>query len=163
MLIKPAVEGVENVLMSALNNETLEKVVVTSSIAAVVGRYVPMPPGYLYSEADWNEITTKSYLPYNRYQISAMLLIICEMSCIAWKLCSWVPGSCREITTLVIHMYFLVRQEGSALFEDKTCFVTCRSKTLAEQRAFEISATPGCKWNLATICPAVVQGPLAGN
>lgn len=39
----------------------------------------------------------------------------------------------------------------------------CRSKTLAEQRAYEISARPDCKWKLATICPAIVQGPPAGN
>ncbi len=66
-LIKPAVQGLENVLMSALFTETLEKVVVTSSVAAVAGSIEKMPPKYLYSEADWNEVATDTYLPYNRY------------------------------------------------------------------------------------------------
>ena len=65
-LIKPAVKGVENVLMSALYTDTLEKVVVTSSVAAVAGSLEKMPANYLYSEADWNEVATEAYLPYNR-------------------------------------------------------------------------------------------------
>ena len=68
-LIKPAVEGVENVLLSALTIPTLEKVIVTSSVAAVAGFKEKMPPDYLYSEADWNEVATETYLPYNRSAI----------------------------------------------------------------------------------------------
>lgn len=70
-LIQPAVKGVENVLMSALYTETLEKVVVTSSVAAVAGSQERMPRDYLYSEADWNEVATETYLPYNRSDISS--------------------------------------------------------------------------------------------
>ena len=55
--------------MSALYTDTLEKVVVTSSVAAVAGSIEKMPAGYLYSEADWNEVATETYLPYNRYDI----------------------------------------------------------------------------------------------
>ena len=64
-LIKPAVYGVENVLSSALAIETIEKVVLTSSIAAVAGK-LNAPRDHIYSEADWCEIATDTYLPYNR-------------------------------------------------------------------------------------------------
>lgn len=64
-LIKPAVYGVENVLLSALEIATLEKVIVTSSVAAVAGKPAA-PMGYTYTEADWNEVATDTYLPYNR-------------------------------------------------------------------------------------------------
>ena len=64
-LIKPAVYGVENVLSSALAIETIEKVVLTSSIAAVAGK-LNAACDHIYSEADWCEIATDTYLPYNR-------------------------------------------------------------------------------------------------
>lgn len=65
-LIRPAVYGVENVLTSALETPTLEKVVLTSSVAAVAGKKGTVPPGFHYTEADWNEVATETYLPYNR-------------------------------------------------------------------------------------------------
>lgn len=65
-LIKPALAGVENVLTTALSISSLEKVVLTSSVAAVAGSKTKMPPGHRYSEADWNSVATETYLPYNR-------------------------------------------------------------------------------------------------
>ena len=64
-LIKPTVYGVENVLLSALGIETMEKVVLTSSMTAVLWN-LDAARDYIYSEADWCEIATDTYLPYNR-------------------------------------------------------------------------------------------------
>ena len=58
--------GVDNVLNTALGVPTLEKVVVTSSVAAVAASCKAVPPEYLYSERDWNRVATDHYLPYNR-------------------------------------------------------------------------------------------------
>ena len=65
-LIRPALEGVENVLTTALSISSLEKVVLTSSVAAVAGSKTKLPADYVYSEADWNYVATDTYLPYNR-------------------------------------------------------------------------------------------------
>ena len=65
-LIRPALEGVENVLTTALSISSLEKVVLTSSVAAVAGSKTKLPADYVYSEADWNFVATDTYLPYNR-------------------------------------------------------------------------------------------------
>ena len=53
-------------------------------------------------------------------------------------------------------------QRKQDILEFAVEFAMSRSKTLAEQRAYEISARPDCKWKLASICPAIVQGPPAG-
>ena len=66
LLVEPALIGVDNVLNTALGVPTLEKVVVTSSVAAVAGSCEAVPPEYLYSERDWNRVATDQYLPYNR-------------------------------------------------------------------------------------------------
>ena len=58
--------GVENELLSALAIETIEKVVLTSSLSAVFGK-LNAARDHMYSEADWCEIATDTYLPYNRY------------------------------------------------------------------------------------------------
>ena len=71
--------GVENVLTSALYTETLEKVVVTSSLAAVVGSRESKIAGYLYSEADWNEVATETNLPYLRFDLSIHVLTSLEI------------------------------------------------------------------------------------
>ena len=65
-LIKPAVEGVDNVLSSALQISTLERVIVTSSVGAVVGSIDKIAARHLHTEADWNEAATEHYHPYNR-------------------------------------------------------------------------------------------------
>ena len=72
-LIKPAVYGVENVLLSALAIETMEKVVLTSSLSAVFGK-LNAAGDHMYSEADWCEIASDTYLPYNRYYFEEKVL-----------------------------------------------------------------------------------------
>ena len=71
-LIRPAVTGVENVLASALTVPTLEKVVLTSSLAAVVGDTQKFASQYLHTESDWNEVATEIYHPYNRSSLDLM-------------------------------------------------------------------------------------------
>jgi len=53
-LIKPAVEGTVNILRAAKNIPSVKRVVITSSIASIVGGH---QPPYVYSEKDWNPIT----------------------------------------------------------------------------------------------------------
>lgn len=66
LLIKPAVFGVENVLTSALDTPSLEKVVVTSSVGAVVGSKKKLSQHHLHDEADWNEEAAEDFQPYSR-------------------------------------------------------------------------------------------------
>ncbi|KAK9915197.1 hypothetical protein WJX75_006019 [Coccomyxa subellipsoidea] len=56
-LIDPALKGTQNVLASASKaKDTLKRVVLTSSVAAVHGEYAAPPKnGHLYTEEDWNE------------------------------------------------------------------------------------------------------------
>eukprot|EP01111_Echinosteliopsis_oligospora_P009448 TRINITY_DN2770_c0_g1_i1.p1 TRINITY_DN2770_c0_g1~~TRINITY_DN2770_c0_g1_i1.p1 ORF type:complete len:324 (-),score=107.99 TRINITY_DN2770_c0_g1_i1:58-1029(-) len=50
-LVEPALEGTKTVLESALKAGTVEKLVLTSSVAAIAGK---RPAGYVYTEEDWN-------------------------------------------------------------------------------------------------------------
>ncbi|KAI8463097.1 MAG: heme peroxidase-related protein [Monoraphidium minutum] len=61
-LLKPAVEGTKNVLASVERSPSVRRVVVTSSIAAVLA--YPLP-GYVYSEDDWNEESSPARFPYD--------------------------------------------------------------------------------------------------
>lgn len=59
-LIDPAVNGTKNVFSSIIKSkDTIRRVVLTSSVAAVKGKH-PNPPkeGTAYSEEDWNDTST---------------------------------------------------------------------------------------------------------
>lgn len=99
LLIKPAVFGVENVLESALTTPTLEKVVVTSSVGAIVGSKKKLSQHHLHNEADWNEEAAEDYQPYSRYvhprlyqtslmaQLSSHQKTLCPTSALAIQTC----------------------------------------------------------------------------
>ena len=63
-LVDPAVEGTRNVLASCKKTDSVERVVVTSSMAAVTDE---PQPGHVYTEDDWN---TRSSLTRNPYYFS---------------------------------------------------------------------------------------------
>ena len=60
-LLRPAVEGTLNVLSSAAGASTVERVVLTSSMAAMTDSPVN---GHVYSEADWNTASSATSMPY---------------------------------------------------------------------------------------------------
>eukprot|EP00884_Botryococcus_braunii_P021954 jgi/Botrbrau1/8442/Bobra.0237s0061.1 len=100
-LIRPALEGVENVLAAVDRVGGVKRVVITSSISAIVGDHHERGKFHVYNEDDWDLSATDTYLPYHR------------------------------------------------------------GKTLAEQKAYDISR--GKPWTLCTILPTVIQGPPIGN
>ena len=67
MLIRPAVSGVENVLRAVNEAPSVERVVLTSSVAAIVGDHWEQGRDHVYTEADWNRSATQSFLPYHRH------------------------------------------------------------------------------------------------
>ncbi|MBV62582.1 NAD-dependent epimerase/dehydratase family protein [Abyssibacter profundi] len=68
-LVDPAVQGTQNVLDTANRTETLRRVVLTSSCAAIYGDNIDCAekPGGTLTEAHWN---TSSSLAHNPYQYS---------------------------------------------------------------------------------------------
>jgi dihydroflavonol-4-reductase len=63
MLIRPAVDGTRRALEAA-RRAGIERVVLTSSVAAVV--YGPAPAGRPYDERDWTDTSDRSLSPYIR-------------------------------------------------------------------------------------------------
>eukprot|EP00884_Botryococcus_braunii_P020637 jgi/Botrbrau1/7257/Bobra.0021s0038.2 len=70
-LINPAIGGVENALNAATRSGTVKRVVLTSSVAAVVGDNWERGEGHVFTEADWNISATDTYLPYHRSKVLA--------------------------------------------------------------------------------------------
>ena len=66
-LIRPAVEGTRNVLESANRTETVKRVVLTSSVAAVYGDCADLKqnPRGIFNEEDWNFSSSESHQPYS--------------------------------------------------------------------------------------------------
>lgn len=61
-LVDPALKGTENAVGEALATDTVERVVVTSSVAAV--RNTTKPCGSTFDEKDWNTTSTLETEPY---------------------------------------------------------------------------------------------------
>jgi dihydroflavonol-4-reductase len=100
--IDPAVRGTENVLLACLRPETrhqIQRVVVTSSIAAVAGYYDqkkgdPVP---IYDESDWNTTSTPQQDPYSYSKTEAeklawRLATDTQNSDKSWDLVTILPG-----------------------------------------------------------------------
>ncbi len=66
LVIRPAVAGVENVLAAASRAGGVRRVVMTSSVAAVVGDHWERGRDHVFTEADWNLTATETRLPYHR-------------------------------------------------------------------------------------------------
>ena len=66
-VIRPAVSGVENVFRAVDESPSVERVVMTSSVGAVVGHHWERGRDHVYTEADWNQTATETFLPYHRY------------------------------------------------------------------------------------------------
>ncbi|WP_100488372.1 SDR family oxidoreductase [Sporolactobacillus pectinivorans] len=64
-LIKPAKEGTRNVLNAVNKSTSVERVVLTSSVAAIYGDNCEMRGKAAFSEADWNETSSASHQPYS--------------------------------------------------------------------------------------------------
>lgn len=63
-LIRPAVEGTHNVLTSVNQTESVKRVVLTSSVAAIYGDNADMRGRDCFTEADWNTTSTADHQPY---------------------------------------------------------------------------------------------------
>eukprot|EP01080_Neovahlkampfia_damariscottae_P010140 gene10140-2559_t len=64
-LVEPAINGTKNVISEAFNSKTVQRVIVTSSMASVCG---DRPPEHKYTEKDWNDtaVIEKSPYPYSK-------------------------------------------------------------------------------------------------
>ncbi|KAG1658588.1 hypothetical protein FOA52_016200 [Chlamydomonas sp. UWO 241] len=63
-LVKPAVQGTENVLASVNKVATIKRVVLTSSCAAIYGIPGELGKDHVYTEADWCASPSVDVLPY---------------------------------------------------------------------------------------------------
>lgn len=66
-LITPALQGTRNVLQSANQTPSVERVVLTSSVAAIVGdnSEIYQTEGERFTEAHWNQGSSPSHQPYS--------------------------------------------------------------------------------------------------
>jgi len=66
-LVEPALKGTENVLNAALQEASVRRVVLTSSVVSVFGDAIEIndTPQHKFTEENWNRTNTESYQPYN--------------------------------------------------------------------------------------------------
>lgn len=72
-LIEPAVEGTRNVLEAANRNESVKRVVLTSSVAAIHGDNadVEQTKGGVFDESYWNTSSSIEHQPYSYSKVAA--------------------------------------------------------------------------------------------
>ena len=72
-LIRPAVEGTENVLKSCNEVETVRRVVLTSSVASIYGDAVEIlkAPCGIFTEQLWNNTSSEGHQPYSYSKVMA--------------------------------------------------------------------------------------------
>jgi len=63
-LIEPAQQGTREVLQTANQVPDVQRIVLTSSVAAIFGDHTDKPKGEEFTEADWNSTASASYQPY---------------------------------------------------------------------------------------------------
>jgi nucleoside-diphosphate-sugar epimerase len=90
-LIRPAVEGTRNVLTAAGATPSVRRIVLTSSVAAVMGdaREGADQPGRRVDESCWNNVSTESYDPYSYSKATA-------------ERTAWEDSSCQSQWDLVV-------------------------------------------------------------
>lgn len=93
-LIDPAVKGTRNVLESAEKAGTIEKVVLTSSAAAVYGDAIDIKEHKetVFSEKHWNTSSSISHQPYSYSKVSAEREAWAMNKGKPWKLITINPG-----------------------------------------------------------------------
>lgn len=66
-LVTPALEGTRNVLYSANKTQSVKRIVLTSSIAAIYGDAIDLKtsPNKIFTENDWNTTSSLNHLPYH--------------------------------------------------------------------------------------------------
>ncbi|MEO8816255.1 MAG: NAD-dependent epimerase/dehydratase family protein [Mycobacterium sp.] len=64
-LIRPALEGTRNVLTGVNQADSVKRVVLTSSVAAIYGDNADMLGKDCFTEADWNTTSTVDHQPYS--------------------------------------------------------------------------------------------------
>eukprot|EP00878_Enallax_costatus_P000323 GHUV01000397.1.p1 GENE.GHUV01000397.1~~GHUV01000397.1.p1 ORF type:complete len:390 (+),score=54.30 GHUV01000397.1:315-1484(+) len=94
-LIKPAIFGTENVLAAVNAAGTVQRVVLTSSTAAVFTDGFERGEGHVFTEADWNISASEKKFPYfySKRRAEERAYEICKESGGAWTLCSMNPGA----------------------------------------------------------------------
>lgn len=85
-LIRPAVEGTENVLKSCNAVQSVRRVVLTSSVASIYGDAVEVlqTPGGVFTEQLWNNTSSEKHQPYSYSKVMA------ERK--AWEICKNQSG-----------------------------------------------------------------------
>lgn len=78
-LVEPAVTGTKNVLQSANKSKACKRVIVTSSIASIIGDAIECEDRDSTDESHWNETSSLSHQPYSYSKVKA------EKS--AWEIC----------------------------------------------------------------------------
>jgi len=106
-LVDPALQGTLHALRSAKKAGTVKRIVITSSIAAVVSS---KPYGYVYTEADWNFESTLTVEPY-RYSKR-----VAEES--AWNFVKQPENSSLEL--VVINPSFVLGPPLSKRFDSES-------------------------------------------
>lgn len=95
LVVGPAVHGVENVLSSVHKAGTVEAVVMTSSIIAVMGGKNMEDPQHVFTEADWNELAEDVYFPYAMAKVESEKRaweLVKEYGAQRWRLVTVIPG-----------------------------------------------------------------------
>ena len=74
-IIKPAINGTQNVLNAATSSATVKKVVLTSSVAAVYGDNIEMQEKGIreFTEDDFNDTSSETHQPYSYSKVKAEL------------------------------------------------------------------------------------------
>ncbi|MEX2441974.1 MAG: NAD-dependent epimerase/dehydratase family protein [Alkalispirochaeta sp.] len=90
-LVRPAVEGTRNVLTAAGATPSVRRVVLTSSVAAVIGdaRDAADNPGRRADESCWNNVSSETYDPYSYSKTAAERI-------------AWEDSSCQSQWDLVV-------------------------------------------------------------
>ncbi|HET6415553.1 MAG TPA: NAD-dependent epimerase/dehydratase family protein, partial [Polyangiales bacterium] len=94
-LIAPAVQGTRNVLESVNKADSVSKVVLTSSVAAIYGDACDLAdaPGDRFTEDDWNKTSTAEHQPYNRSKtLAEKAAWDMQRAQSRWKLATINPG-----------------------------------------------------------------------
>eukprot|EP00890_Picochlorum_soloecismus_P005942 jgi/Picsp_1/6349/NSC_03698-R1_nucleoside-diphosphate-sugar epimerase len=99
-LLRPAVQGIENILSSCTREPSVRRVVVTSSVGAMAHDFWEKGKDHLLCEEDWNETSSADSMPYKYSKVLAekkaweMEAQQSDRSVAAWKLVVINPGMC---------------------------------------------------------------------